>query len=47
MEYALKAGFLSFDSTGLSANNVGFTIDVVLYKKGSFKSMKTETLKRI
>ncbi|XMO86878.1 hypothetical protein AAFN75_00950 [Algibacter sp. AS12] len=37
MEYALKAGFLSFDSTRLSSNDVGFPIDVVLYKKDSFK----------
>lgn len=37
MEQALKAGFLSFDSTRVSANNVDFPIDVVLYKKDSFK----------
>nr|WP_315149041.1 hypothetical protein [uncultured Flavobacterium sp.] len=37
MKQALKAGFLSFDSTRLSANNVDFPIDVVLYKKNSFK----------
>lgn len=36
MEYALKAGFLSFDATRLSANDVGFPIDVVLYEKNSF-----------
>ncbi len=33
---ALKAGFLSFDSTRVSANDVEFPIDVVLYKKDSF-----------
>ncbi|MCW2119692.1 hypothetical protein [Flavobacterium sp. 7A] len=37
MKEALKAGFLSFDSTRVSANNVDFPIDVVLYKKDSFK----------
>jgi putative proteasome-type protease len=36
MKEALKAGFLSFDSTRVSANNVDFPIDVVLYKKDSF-----------
>ena len=34
---ALKAGFLSFDSTRVSSNNVEFPLDVVLYKKNSFK----------
>lgn len=33
---ALKAAFLSFDSTRVSANDVEFPIDVVLYKKNSF-----------
>jgi len=36
MKYALKAGFLSFDSTRVSNNDVEFPIDVVLYKKDSF-----------
>lgn len=36
MRHALKAGFLSFDSTRVSSNNVDFPIDVVLYKKDSF-----------
>ncbi len=36
MKDALKAGFLSFDSTRVSSSNVGFPIDVVLYKKDSF-----------
>lgn len=36
MEQALKAGFLSFDSTRVSANNVDFPIDIVLYKKNTF-----------
>ena len=37
LETALKAGFLSFDSTRVSSNDVGFPIDVVLYGKDSFK----------
>ncbi len=36
MRLALKTGFLSFDSTRVSSNNVDFPIDVILYKKGSF-----------
>lgn len=36
MRQALKAGFLSFDSTRVSSNDVEFPIDVVLYKKDSF-----------
>ncbi len=37
MKQALKAGFLSFDSTRVSSNNVDFPIDVVLYKKDTFQ----------
>ncbi len=37
LKQALKAGFLSFDSTRVSANDVEFPIDVVLYRKDSFK----------
>ena len=33
---ALKAGFLSFDSTYVSANDVGYPIDVAIYLKNSF-----------
>jgi putative proteasome-type protease len=36
MEFALKAGFLSFDATRISANDVDYPIDVVFYKKDSF-----------
>jgi putative proteasome-type protease len=36
MRQALKAGYLSFDSTRVSSNDVEFPIDVVLYKKDSF-----------
>lgn len=34
---ALKAAFLSFDSTRVSANDVDFPIDVLLYESNSFK----------
>lgn len=34
---ALKLGFLSFDSTRVSANDVDFPLDVILYKADSFK----------
>jgi putative proteasome-type protease len=37
MRLALKAGFLSFDSTRVSSNNVDFPIDVVLYKKDTYQ----------
>lgn len=36
LRLALKAGFLSFDSTRVSSNNVDFPIDVVLYPADSF-----------
>ncbi len=36
LEFALKAGFLSFDATRISVNDVGFPIDVVYYPKDSF-----------
>ncbi|MDH5762786.1 MAG: peptidase [Nitrospinota bacterium] len=34
---ALKVGFLAFDATRRSATGVGFPIDVIYYKKNSFK----------
>lgn len=37
LRYAFKTGFLSFDSTRVSANDVGYPIDVVLYRKDSYK----------
>lgn len=37
MQYAFKVGFLAFDSTRLSAVDVGFPIDVLLYKNNSFR----------
>lgn len=35
LRFALKSGFLSFDSTRVSANDVGYPIDVVIMKKDS------------
>ncbi|HAS43030.1 MAG TPA: peptidase [Microscillaceae bacterium] len=32
LRYAFKTGFLSFDSTRVSANDVGYPIDVVFYR---------------
>lgn len=37
MQFALKTGFLSFDSTRVSANDVDFPIDVLTYHKDSFE----------
>lgn len=37
MKDALKVGFLSFDSTRVSANDVDFPIDVILYRNNSFQ----------
>lgn len=33
IRFAIKTGFLSFDSTRVSANDVGYPIDVVIYQK--------------
>ncbi len=37
MRFALKVGFLAFDSTRISAADVDFPLDVVLCSKGTFK----------
>jgi putative proteasome-type protease len=37
MRFALKTGFLSFDSTRVSANDVDFPIDVIVYHNNSFE----------
>ena len=36
LKFALKAGFLSFEATRISANDVEFPIDVVYYEKDSY-----------
>jgi len=37
LAFALKVGFLAFDSTRISAADVDFPLDVVLYKSGTYK----------
>ncbi len=37
LRFAFKTGFLSFDSTRVSANDVGYPIDVALYPRDSYK----------
>lgn len=37
MHFALKVGCLAFDSTRISAANVDFPIDIVVYKRDSFE----------
>ena len=41
LKQALKAGFLSFDSTRVSSNDVEFPIDVVLYEKNSYQMVES------
>jgi len=36
VKFALKAGFLSFDATRLSSNDVDYPIDVIYYEEDSF-----------
>jgi putative proteasome-type protease len=36
LQLSLKTGFLSFDSTRVSSNNVDFPIDVAIYNRDSF-----------
>ena len=40
LAFALKVGCLSFDSTRISAADVNYPVDVVLYRKNSFKMVK-------
>lgn len=40
LKQALKAGFLSFDSTRISAADVDFPIDIALYKANSFNMVE-------
>jgi putative proteasome-type protease len=51
MKFALKAGFLSFNATRVSANDVDYPIDVIYYEKNSFriieKRYKKEELQKI
>lgn len=51
LKFALKAGFLSFDATRISANDVEYPIDVVYYIKDSFniieRRFKKDELQKI
>jgi putative proteasome-type protease len=38
--FALKVGSLAFDSTRISAADVDFPVDVVMYRKGSFRMVE-------
>lgn len=40
LRLCLKTGFLSFDSTRVSSNNVDFPIDVILYERGKFNMVQ-------
>jgi putative proteasome-type protease len=42
---ALKMGFLSFDATQISTNDVDYPIDVVVYEKDSFKAKEMRLYK--
>lgn len=39
LDYALKVGFLSFNATRISANDVEYPIDVTIYKKDSYQML--------
>lgn len=36
LDFAMKVAFLSFNATQISSNDVGYPVDIVLYKKDSF-----------
>jgi putative proteasome-type protease len=40
LEDALKIGFLSFDSTRVSVNDVDFPIDVIMYERDSYEMVE-------
>ncbi len=40
MQDALKIGFLSFDSTRVSSNDVDYPIDVIMYAKDAFRMVE-------
>lgn len=40
LEYALRSGFLSFDATRLSANDVGYPLDTVILEKDTYKILE-------
>ena len=40
LRFALKVGFLAFDSTRISAADVDYPLDVILYSRGSFRMVE-------
>jgi putative proteasome-type protease len=40
LQFALKVGSLAFDSTRIAAADVDFPVDVVMYRKGSFRMVE-------
>src|SRR6202012_177066 len=46
LKLCLKTGFVSFDSTRVSSNNVDFPIDVAIYRKDSFNLVEKRYEKR-
>jgi putative proteasome-type protease len=40
LEFAVKVGFLAFDSTRISAADVDFPVDLALYRKDSFQMIE-------
>ena len=40
LEFAVKVGCLAFDSTRISAADVDFPVDLVLYRKNTFKMIE-------
>ncbi len=40
LRFSLKTGFLSFDSTRVSASDVGYPLDIVIYKQDSFEMIE-------
>ena len=45
LETAIKTGFLAFDATRTSSNDVDYPLDFVIYKKGSFKILEHRLLR--
>lgn len=46
MKFALKAGFLAFNATQVSANDVDYPIDVIYYEKDSYKIVEKRYSKK-
>jgi putative proteasome-type protease len=46
LQFALKVGSLAFDSTRISAADVDFPVDVIMYRKGSFRMVERRFTKQ-